>query len=198
MFNRGAVAILGILGLGVVMASVAVWYHAQTGRRCLDTWGVEAARLIRHAPLVDALRLGPASPDSPASLERLDAGAAPLVVLDRLPIGEARGLIHARHALISDHQFEPAAAAGEPPSGGTLDATERSANDVERWKYALQFTEGRRQATLLFDPVDRTVRLLPGGAQMQLRRKTMDAEIGFIEREFSEAAKPETAKPAGP
>lgn len=193
MLNRGTLTILGIVLLGASMASVAVWYHAQTGQRCLAVWGVDGARLIRHAPQVEALRLGPAtdpaapaSADSPAP-ETLTLGEQSFAVVERVDISQTRGLLHARHALIMDHnfQFESAEASRRSPKdGGVVDAKTSPA-----WQYVLRFADGRDEALLAFDPQFDLVGLFPRATTLRLRSETMTAETALMEREFARPAK---------
>lgn len=187
MTNRGIWTICAIILLGAGMAATAVWYQHRIGRRCLEIWGVEGANLIRHARLVEAFRLAPpakphpsdATPAPaptaarrPAEGETLSVGDQEFAVLDRLDISHARGLVHARYALIVDHHFESRLQDGSPPPA---------------WQYALRFQEGDRQAVLVLDPVHNVVRLFPIDRGQKLRAETMRVETAFIEREFAEA-----------
>jgi len=188
MMNRGALTILAILILAASMASVAVWFQHRTGRQCLEIWGVEGANLIRHAKVVEALRLKPGDDSSTAAettepddangesagpVEVLTVGDREVAVLGRVDISQARGLLHARHALIVDHNFDPQQ---KPPSS------------APSWQYALRFQDGSREVILLLDPIHDFVQLYPVDRGQGLRRETMRAEVAFIEREFAEAS----------
>jgi len=178
MLSRGTLTILAIITLGVSMASVAVWYHHRSGQKCLEIWGIEGANLIRHAKQIEALRLGPrdttTSNESAEPIETLTFGDREVAVLGRLDISQARGLLHARHALIVDHNFDP---------------EQQSASLTPSWQYALRFHDGDREVLLAFDPDHDYVRLYPIDRGQGLRGATMRAVVAFVEREFAEAKK---------
>lgn len=182
--NRGKLTILSIFLLGASMAGAAVWYQHQQGRRCLEVWTVAGANLIRHAPKVEALRLGAEigpddageaaadSPQSDSSPDWVIVGGKKFAVVDRLDISQARGLIHARHALIVDHNY-----LDDAPSD----------NGPPVWNAALRFQDGATQMLMAFDSTRNVVQLEPVGRGQTLRAETMRVELAFIEREFSEA-----------
>lgn len=174
MLNRGALTIFGILALGIAMASVAVWYQSQMNRRCLDAWGAPNANLIRHAATVEGARL--AGPDRlpPAEESLAVPGQTPLGIAARVEMSKARGLVHARHALIVDPNY---------------DDRELPTDAAETWEYAIRFAEPEREVVLLLDPRNRRVRLCPPGVDLPLRDQTMQAVTALIERELEAAAR---------
>lgn len=189
MMNRGALTILAIFLLGASMASVAIWYQYRSGRKCLEIWGVEGANLIRHAKHVEALRLEPrpasdddaeinesrdSSGERTDPVETLTVGDLDVAILGRLDITPARGLLHARHALIVDHNFDP---------------QKQPTSFAPEWRYALRFHDGDREVLLVLDPAHEYVHLYPVDRGQGLRAETMRAVVAFIEREFTEASR---------
>lgn len=115
----GKIVILTILGLALLATGYAWWYQRQRGQQILDFWGAETAFAIRHAKEIELIRL--------------DAGDD-----EAISLGEARGLIHARQALIVDASYD----------------WESVANDVTpKWQYALRFSDEEKQteSSLWFD-----------------------------------------------
>ena len=99
----------------------------------------------------------------------IDLAGREFVVIRRVDISQARGLVHARHALIMDYNFE-------------FDRPDLAA--TPQWRYALRFTEGDRQVVLTFDPDANVAGLFPIGHWQGLRAATLKAEVALIEREF--------------
>jgi hypothetical protein len=128
--NSGKLLILVILAAALGAAGLAWWHQYQQGRRALTYWGPEGAALIRTAPRVELLNL---------SLEPLPQSSGERVfdrfVTRRQDISKARGLVHARQALISDASFEW----GEPASSDP------------NWTLALHFSDGGREIVVAFD-----------------------------------------------
>jgi hypothetical protein len=124
--NSGKLVIVGIVGVAVVAAAFAWWRQYQQGRRALAYWGADGARLIRTAPEVELLTLAPAEGDG-------EGDAIPVPKL--LDVSGARGLVHARQALISDASF----LWSETPRTGPA------------WDYAFVFRDGPRELTVRFD-----------------------------------------------
>jgi hypothetical protein len=113
--NSGKLVILLILGAALAAAGFAWWRQYEQGRRALAYWGAEGARLIRTAPEVELRRLR----------EAADEEVSPIQPRSR-DVSHARGLVHARQALISDASYlwnEQSAAAPE-------------------WEYDLVFRDG--------------------------------------------------------
>jgi hypothetical protein len=144
--NSGKLVILGIVSAAIAAAVVAWWHQYQQGRRALEYWGAAGARLIRTAPEVELLQL--AGAENAAATEN---------VIDRREITQARGLVHARQALISDPSFR-------------WDEKPLATPD---WEYAIVFRDGRQEFTVLVSPKrawaaeegKRAVRLSPTFAQ---------------------------------
>ena len=133
MLDRGKVVVLVIFLCALVMGSFAWWYRYQQGHRCRQLWGSNAAQLIRQAPTVFLLTLAPAS--EAAS----DADPAALEIARRVEISGAPGLLHARHALLQDvnYQWHKAAEA-----------------DKTAWRFVLEFQAGSERAQVWFSPAN--------------------------------------------
>jgi hypothetical protein len=125
--NSGKLVIIAILGAAVAAAGFAWWRQYQEGRRALAYWGTEGARLIRTAPEVELQMLGGGS-----------NGADGQSIAARRDVSQARGLVHARQALISDVSFLWNDKAATAPV----------------WEYAFLFRDGERDFTLLLDLSD--------------------------------------------
>jgi hypothetical protein len=120
--NSGKLVILGMLAVALAAAAFAWWRQYHLGRRSLEYWGAEGARLIRAAPQVELVKLSGAAAEAPPNSLRRD-------------VSQARGLVHARQALISDASF----LWGDKPS------------TTPAWEYALVFRDGSREFTVLLD-----------------------------------------------
>lgn len=185
MANRGAWAIAAMFGVGLILAGGSVLYHSGQGRRCLAFYGSEDAAMVRHAPQVEAWRLEPPTTEADAEGgETIAIDGQPWRIARRIDIRQARGLVHARHALIVDANYRWDASA----SGG-------------RWSNALAFSRDAARVVLLFDFQNGQVRELEGPATT-LVPTIAAAEQALIEREFSLADRrsPPTdgAAPAAP
>jgi hypothetical protein len=102
--NRGKLAVVAMLLVAVGLAAYALWFNIQRGQRSLEFWGREGARRIQQARQVELLWLVPAN-DGAAEGERLTIGGTMYSVARRKDISQARGLIHARTALLDDHSY---------------------------------------------------------------------------------------------
>jgi hypothetical protein len=132
--SRGKLAVIAMLALATLAASFAWWWNWQRTQKCLAYYGGEGASLIRTAPRVEALLLS-SSFDGP-SVEAIEVGPNALAVVGRQDLSEAKGLIHARTALLDDNSYRWAVAPGEC-SPVIL--------------YAVRFSRGSQHATLAFD-----------------------------------------------
>lgn len=120
----GKVVILTILGLAILATSYAWWHQRQRGQAALDFWGQDIAFATRHAKQVELIKLDP------------DGGA--LTEEQTISLSEARGLIHARQALIVDASYD-------------WDADLTAV--TPKWQYSLRFPadEDRPACSLWFD-----------------------------------------------
>jgi hypothetical protein len=89
----GTLLVVSLLGLGLAAAVLAIGYQRLQTRRCLDFYGVTAARRLSKAPRVELWTLAPAG--SPGRL----------MATDRRDISSARGIVHLRRGLVEDAGF---------------------------------------------------------------------------------------------
>ena len=127
--HSGTLVIAAIVLAAVGASTFAWWHQYQQGRKALDYWTSEGARLIRRAPKVELIRLG----EPPPGEERTLLLGRPIA--ERRDISRAPGLVHARQALISDASFY-----WEGPSPAT-----------PRWEYVLRFENGGEAILIALD-----------------------------------------------
>ena len=133
-FIDGKLALLLVAALGVAGAAGGWWYQQSLQRRPIRLWGREAAVLFVNAPQAELWRLE-AQPNTPSgTVDFVAADGQAFRVLEKVNVSQARGFLHLRHSLLSDHSFEWSP---DAPSGR------------RDWRYALRFTDGDRGATLL-------------------------------------------------
>lgn len=138
--NRGKAVIAGIFLLALVLSGYAWWHQYQQGRRCREFLGNTAVKLIRLAPRVELLRLEPFSADlgdsaQPAGILRI--GGATVLISQQAEITSVPGLLHARHALLQDLNYQ-------------WDAPPRDC--ASQWTFALRFEQDGEHALIAFDP----------------------------------------------
>jgi hypothetical protein len=133
----GKIVVIGVFVVALAAASFALWWNINRARRSLEFWGKDAVRLIQHGKAVELLELQPAETpanslaDQPSTAENPAAEIRyqdrPLVVKRRLDLSQARGLVHARHALTDDASFvwDDAVNASQPAT----------------WDYAIRFSQ---------------------------------------------------------
>lgn len=144
--------ILGVLGVGFVMAVAAWYYYYQQQRRPLQFWGPATARVVMQAPRVEAWRLVDANlpANDEESVEMITVGSSRWRIAARKDVAAARGLVHLRYGFVNDACFDwQAPSPAAPPE----------------WKYALRFADGAATATLLIAPDAQRIRLLETGAE---------------------------------
>ena len=155
MIHRGKFLIVAIFLVAVVAAGFAWWHQFQKGRHALSLWGAGPAVLIRHAPRVELLRLN--TPELAA------------VILEHQDISRARGIVHARQALVEDASFDFQAARGDCRP---------------RWQYALRFSDTGRRATIQFDFDCGRARLEESGQEVAMTPKLAAGMKMFIQEQL--------------
>ena len=158
--QRGQIVIVLIVGVAVAMAGYTCWHHYRKGYQALQFWGQQSATLIRHAPQVELLKLsGNRQADDEVSLGKaasqsvLRIGEQDVPVLQRDDISTMRGLVHARHTLIVDRNFDWQQSVPDP---------------VVDWDFALRFSDQQQQVTLVFSLHQRVVRSLDHDRQLKM------------------------------
>ena len=149
-------------------AAVFAWtFQFMRGRRVLELWGADNARLIRiESEQIQILSLTPAGganeTDAPRSLKIDDQ---PYSVVDEIEITKARGIANARQALIEDATFQ-----WDKPRGDCQPA----------WEFALEFRSGQRAATVLLDTNCQRAKLLETGNEAAIHPKIFAGWTTFI------------------
>lgn len=103
MWNTGKVLIVAILSVGVAAALFAWQHQYRRGARVMKLWGADNTYRIRMAPECELLKLTQPSANATDSL-RIDNQDWQIV--QRKEISQARGLVHARQALIQDANYQ--------------------------------------------------------------------------------------------
>lgn len=159
MKNRGAMVIIVIAVMAFTGAGVAVWWHHQLQRHVIENWGSEHTNLIRHAPIVEVLKLRQAG-ESEAGKEAVMLANRPIVIADQKDISQRAGFIHARHALIVDATY-------------LWDA--RSKSDCESvWTHAVRFRRGDQSVTLVLDFACNRVELIESEGKLDVQEQIMN------------------------
>jgi hypothetical protein len=146
-------ALLIVVVLGVSGAAGGWWYQQSLQRRPLQLWGHDAARLVLQAPRVELWRLKPLAKTDSAKADLTTADGEAFRIVDRIDVSQARGFLHLRHSLVSDHSFD------WPPRVGA---------DRESWRYALRFSDGDHVATLLISDDFHHAMLAETGAEASI------------------------------
>lgn len=110
--SRGSFVILLMCGVALGLSIFAAWYRYEAGNAALRFWGKDAALRIRSAGQVTLLSL--AGEQTPAKDEAasVDIQGASHAIIESDEIADARGLIHARHALLEDASLDEMATPG--------------------------------------------------------------------------------------
>jgi hypothetical protein len=108
-FSRGTFAILLMVVVAFGLSTFAAWYRYQAGDAALRYWGKDAALRIRSAPKVKLMMI---EQDATAS-KPIEIHDTTYQITQVIDISSARGLIHARHALLEDASLDELAV---PPS----------------------------------------------------------------------------------
>lgn len=143
VLNQGKLVIVFIFGLSAVMGGYAWWHHYTQGRRCVEFWGAETGELIRYAPQVEVLKLGP---PAASDVEAVQIQGDSYAILDRNDITATPGLVHARQALIEDASF--------------LWNAEMAGSS--NWQYVLRFSDGEQNVDVAIDCDSGRVQLAGG------------------------------------
>jgi len=139
--NRGKAVIMGIFLLALVLSGYAWWHQYQQSWRCREFFGSETVQLVRLAKRVELLRLESSSPadasepNSPKGILRI--GNSTVLIVRQTDISTVPGLLHARHALLQDLNYDWDA----PPS-----------QCVSQWSFALRFEQEGNDTIIAFDP----------------------------------------------
>lgn len=163
--NRGKLAVLSMLLLAVSLAAFAWWWNIESGRRTLEFWGnTDGARIIAEGAEVELLWLRPAS--GAEEEEKLTIGEQTYAVIDSRKVTGARGLVHARHALLEDTSFE-------------WDAPIKSVGD---YAVAVRFRDASGTTTVALDFDRQQVAHVESGGQRKAAAKIIAGWQTFAQR----------------
>jgi hypothetical protein len=161
--------ILFIFGTALAMAIFAWSFQYLRGRRVLELYGVDAARLIRvDADRIELLQLDASS----TSNEFVKIGDQELPVVETIEISRVRGILHARQALIEDSSY---------------DWNRSLADCTPNWVYVLRFSHGDRHASAAIDTNCRRLRLLETNAEAPLAEHLVRGMQTFVDEQLKVA-----------
>ena len=168
---QGKFLILMIFGTALAAAVFAWSFQYLRGRRILELWGADNARLIRvDAEKITLLVLA----EGDASEDEVEIDGVPHGISQGKEILEVPGIIHARQSLIEDASF-----LWEKPRG-----------DCEaQWTRALRVSRGEHIATVLFDTNCGRARLLETGNEAAIAPKIFSGWQTFLDEQLEETAK---------
>jgi hypothetical protein len=169
--TSGKIVIGAIVAVALLLTAIAWWHRFQQGRRALAFWGAENAQLIRHAPEVELLELSEDSNDSAERSRVLSIDGRAFSISRRADLSGAAGLVHARHSLIVDQNFQW----DERPPGGAID-----------WDLAWRFAEGDRQVVVLLDFDERVVKRLGQDRAAVLHEKIVAGMHDYARRRLAD------------
>jgi hypothetical protein len=130
----GRVIILSAFALAIAMSGGAWWYHYTQVRQAAAFWGSPGGRLLVRGPEVIFYELGdPSEEANPAGAETI-AGRP---VISSTDLSGKQGLVHLRHALYQDSNFQWEGRVREPTGA------------ADDWAYAVRFGDGEQTMTAL-------------------------------------------------
>jgi hypothetical protein len=162
---QGKYVIIVIFGTALAMAVFAWQFRISEGDDVLDYWGVESASLLRHAKRVDFLKLD--SVDALDSAATLTINGTQQSITSVEDISLRKGLIHPRHIFILDHTY---LWEESPPK------------DIPNWHFALRFSDGDKEATLLFHKQNHAVQMLDNNKPL-IMGPMFDNFLDYLQRE---------------
>jgi hypothetical protein len=143
----GKLVILVVLAVAITGAAASWFFRYNATHRTVEFWGAETTKLIRDAPHVALLKLLPLKIGDTADTT-LVIDAEKYTVGPRLDVSSAHGMTHLRNALLEDRSFEFDAQLEAPPP--------------HYWRWALEFRDGGKSATILFGDDCMSLRLQSG------------------------------------
>jgi hypothetical protein len=163
-YVSGRLVIITIVILALAAAGFSWWFRYTSTRRAARFWGDDAVRLIRDAPTVYLLDLGPMDAAVPHAHDpdrrlpdHFHAAGGLWTVSNRRDISQAHGLTHLRNHLLLDRNL------GEAPWGAVVG---------EVWRTGLEFhsDEGPPLVILLSPDCSVLLRHLPGRGDDRAQR----------------------------
>lgn len=116
---RGSFVILLMCGVALALSIFAAWYRYQAGDAALRYWGRDAALRIRSAPKSKLIFLGEKAVEKEpaAGKDYQQINDVKYIITKTIDISDAKGLIHARNALLEDVSLDEHAAPPDEPLG---------------------------------------------------------------------------------
>lgn len=134
--HLGTLVIAALIVLGLIGAGGGWFYHRHVQQRAIALWGGDAAELIVAAPKVELLKFEPESAADRSKDDTIVWRSRRWRIASRTDATQAPGMPHLRHRLVHDASFDWSIAPDDR---------------LAVWQYALRFTSGDQQATVLFD-----------------------------------------------
>ena len=131
MGQSGSKLVVTLGCLALALGAASWWYRFESAHRATQFWGSEAAALIVVPGQVEALILQPQNGRTEGEkLPQLDDH----LIVSQTDLSDARGLVHLRHALVTDTNYlwNETAIAPVP------------------WRWALRFQEADDSVLVLF------------------------------------------------
>jgi hypothetical protein len=162
--------ILSVFGVGIAMAVAAWTFYYLQQRGPLKFWGSSVALLIKNAPTVEAWRLVDAEEPAGDSkeVEIISVGSQRLRIAERKDVSKAPGMSHLRNGFLYDRCF-----AWDQPAP----------QEAWSWQYALRFSDGKSEATVLLAPQAQRIKFLENGQEVSNAPVAQGYE-GFFQEHF--------------
>lgn len=155
--SRDKLTFLAIFGVAAAVGLFSVGYHHWLSHRAIRWWGDDAVALVVDSPSVEAIFLEPAGSGttgkSAAHQETLTVGGADYLIVQKKDVSAVDGMVHLRHGLVEDPNFDWSA----PPPDSPV-----------RWRFALRFSNGARQLTVVFDAIGQRMTRADTGASLAI------------------------------
>lgn len=165
-YNTGTLAVAGIVAVALALAGFSWLWNWQRTQRTRELYGGEGADLVRRAEQVEGLVLSGFHDDE--SVEQIAVGPDAFAVVGRKDLSQTKGLVHARTALLDDHSY---------------DWDDQTTGDCQpRIEYAVRFSRGGEQMTLVFDFGCRGVWLVESQQRATLAPKIAEGWQSFLTR----------------
>jgi len=150
--NQGQFVILFVVVVAIAAAVVAWWVQYTRGRQAKEFWSTSGAQIVRFPDQVEGFVLDPPVADAAIAQQQIEDDSRWSHV-DKVDITRARGLVHARQALIVDASY---------------DWDSEDDPTAARLTHALRFTDGSDRVLVLLDLERRWLRYVQGDRQVRM------------------------------
>ena len=178
--NSGRWVIVTILAVACGATAFAWWFRSQQGQQTLAFWGSQAAYSIRFAPEVTAWRLRAEAVETQNGWEKFPIDGQDWYA-QSCSISQAKGLVHARQALIEDASYlwesAPTAVAdwdfvvrfaGPKNSTAAADPTAHAATEHSAMAHSASVGKLFQEVVMLLDTRQQIVRPFDGDRSVSL------------------------------